>query len=94
MCTQCCQRRSPDLSIDQDRVLATILSAWDGVCVYDTDNEGLVLMVGHKGSEYHFSLVARNGERQRISDPLNQSHWLEEIVSGRLSLLWSELAYH
>lgn len=89
MCCSCCTPTG--LSIEQDRVLATIRSTWDGVCVYGVDGIsgalGTVLIVGHQGSEYHFSLVAQNGERQRINDPLNQSHILSDIVAGRFPLL-------
>ena len=80
MCQTCSCSIPSSLTIDQGRTLAVIRSAWDGVVVYDVDdalpNTGTVLMIGHKGSEYHFSLVGPDGSRQVVTDVLNQSHWL------------------
>ena len=93
MCSRC---SFGPLTIDQGYALAAIRSAWNGVTAYGDGRypvgsvAGTVLVVAHKGSEYHFSLVRPDGERQIVSDDLNKSHWLEAILNGDLSLLWSE----
>jgi hypothetical protein len=86
MCFACSSFTLDPLTAAQDNVLSWIKSVWSGVVVYNVDNLGTVLMVGHKGSEYHFSLVYSDGVRIVVTDPHNQQSWLEGITSGQYPL--------
>lgn len=90
MCCSCNCPASSTLSLDQDRVLRAIKPVYDGTAVYDISDvvgEGKVLVVSHKGSEYHFSILHPDGSRDRVNDLTNQSHWLEDILKGRFPVV-------
>jgi hypothetical protein len=92
MCAGCSEPSAPytlqPLTRAQDEVLSWIKGVWNGVVVYDVSNAAVdqVLIVGHKGSKYHFSLVEADGRRQVVTDPHNQQSWLEGITSGQYPL--------
>lgn len=85
MCN-CCSAPT-GLSIDQGRTLSIIRTSYGKATVYDSGIDGKALVVSNLGSEYHFWLIDRDGTRQKVTDLLNQSHWLEGILSGQYTLI-------
>jgi hypothetical protein len=93
MCAGCSEPSAPfttkPLTAAQDKVLSEFTAVWSDVNVYDVDSMlgDHVLLVGFKADKLNITLVASDGCRHRVTDLLNQSHWLNDVAAGRFPMV-------